>query len=227
MNLPPQPSQEWLQEFGYTLTGECRAPMPDETFHSPQFSGEMAISQGTPEKHVYEGVRWILLRKLELGPTPPSKDQLEARGVEIAAGPLPWATAKKTWPSSRACWYDAGMKEWRFTTLELRDCGSADVTNPTYAIRKRAPSIKPWTLDTVPLPLNVRQKGSKSVNTVLGLGPNGGVDGVILFRWESYEAAVSAAAGGKMPGYAIKVSFAALLEKFEQRDGSPCGEVVP
>ncbi len=81
-------------------------------------------------------------------------------------------------------------------------------TDGRWILRRRAPVVKPWTIDTVPMPLVVIHKQAGRLAVCVSADK----DGVWL---------ISNTLGG-----VIIVTYANLIRDFTQRDGSPCGEVA-
>lgn len=219
-----QPSQTYLDIHEVELTGEYRIPVLGDTIPNydkingsmrEQYSPWTLHTNKVPD-NLYQGPRWILRKKTVAAR--PSQTELDKHNVDIVAGPLPWAEAKKTWPDSKACWCHPRTETWWFTTLELRYCG--DSVNPvyTYIVSPRALKVKPWTLDTVPLPLVVKRKSDMAIFTISAAVE----EGITIVGKFSTGLPV----GVMHPASIVSHTWEMLLENFTQRDGSPCGEIV-
>ena len=75
--------------------------------------------------------------------------------------------------------------------------------------RRRVPQVRPWTIDTVPMPLVTRCKATGILHVSVLADDNG-------VAMHAHNA----------PYIVFPISYSDLLENDEQRDGSPCGEVV-
>lgn len=139
-------------------------------------------------------------------PPKPSQEWLDKLGIELLYGPMSHLDAQRCHPDAITIWV-SGADEWFFTETPARDCWKAVIPATVYVVRKRTTQVRPWTLATVPMPLVVRPKNGGSINCGFG--------GFELGVWIG-------CSGGVM-----QVFWDELLANYEQRDGSPCGEVVP
>ena len=129
-DLPPKPSQEWLDNHGVELTDEFRYPGGD--LHAPMNADLTPAEDDAPKQGcICIGNRWIL--------------------------------------------------------------------------RRRAPQVRPWTIDTVPMPLVVKSRAGTIYQVVCVHK-----DGVDIACHKS----------------STELTYKWLLDAYTQRYGSPCGEVV-
>lgn len=142
--LPPKPSQEWLDKHGVELTGEFRIPV----------NGEIWVSENNDEAlHLPSG-----------GEVPP--------------------------------YYGIGAR---------------------WILRKRAPAVNPWTIETVPMPLVLKRKYDSTLWVVVSAR----TDGVLTCGTHDDSLGFNTQANASI----MRHSWKWLMDKFTHRDGSPCGEV--
>lgn len=64
VDIPVQPTQDWLDEIGYESSGECRAPKPGEQYCAITDSGIVTRRVDIPvELPHFSGRRWIVRKK--------------------------------------------------------------------------------------------------------------------------------------------------------------------
>lgn len=148
--------------------------------------------------------RWRIAPDL---PPKPSQEWLDKHGVEIVAGPMSSERARGDYPTNQVAWLFSA-NEWVSTYSPAKDCFSAGDVDNVYVIRRRAPQVKPWTIDTVPMPLVVKPRATGNLIAILAAKS----ECVVMLHTDD--------------GKTTSATYDELREHFTQRDGSPCGEVV-